>query len=176
MFANRTRRGLSLSRVFFNPRFHELAQRPVGRYLVELKRPGALFACRRERGVSGGAVGGCVCGLPRLAAGVAVLRGDPFAERLPLVRRAAGSHSWIGHGSHSNRADERGRDWRRKRDALDVEGRRPDGLGRRGEIVGSVHDSRVSAEACADDSRGEGGEENDSQSLQAYPQSLQDYP
>ena len=86
--------------------------------------------------------GGCT----HLAAGVAVLLSDPVAERLPLVRRAAGSHGWIGHGSHSDRADERGRDWRRKRDAFDVEGRRPDGLRRRGDIVGQCQRD------CAEDS------------------------
>eukprot|EP00964_Phaeocystis_antarctica_P042846 scaffold24569_cov57-Phaeocystis_antarctica.AAC.2 len=86
-----------------------------------------------ERGVKKGArhawrVCG-VCGLhTRLAAGVAVLLGDPIGERLPIVRGAAGSDGRVGHGGHSDGADKSGRDWRRRRNALDAEGRRPEGL------------------------------------------------
>ena len=68
----------------------------------------------------------------RLAAGVAVLLDDPVAQRRPVVRRAAWSDGWIGHGSHSDRADERGGDWRQRRDAFDVKVRRPEDLRRRG--------------------------------------------
>ena len=67
-------------------------------------------------------------GCTHLAAGVAVVHGDPIAEHLPIVRGAAGSDGWVGHGGHSDRADESGRDWRRRRDAFDAEGRRPEGL------------------------------------------------
>ena len=85
-----------------------------------------------ERGVKEARAmrGGCVwcVGCTRLAAGVAVLIGDPIGERLPIVRGAAGSDGRVGHGGHSDRADESGRDWRRRRDAFDAEGRRPEGL------------------------------------------------
>ena len=63
----------------------------------------------------------------RLAARVAVVLGDPGAERLPVVSGAAWSDGWVGHGRHSDRADERRGDWRRRRDALDVKVKRPDG-------------------------------------------------
>ena len=74
MFAYALRAGLG--RVSCNPRLHdmlhELAQRVVGRDLVELKRPGALFAwqesARRQRGR---------CGWVRLRAGGAARTSPP---------------------------------------------------------------------------------------------------
>eukprot|EP00964_Phaeocystis_antarctica_P082202 scaffold51525_cov63-Phaeocystis_antarctica.AAC.8 len=106
--------------------------KPLRRDLVELKRSGALRT--GVRGSTGAPCGGSrVCGLgTRLAAGVAVLLDGPVAQRLPLVRRAAWSDGWIGHGSHSDRADERGGDWHRRMDAFDVKVGRPEGLRRRG--------------------------------------------
>jgi hypothetical protein len=138
-----TRVGGARCSIRCNPRLQELAQRVVGRELVDLKCAGAL--CVRRR-VCGGhtraASARCapyawrVCvqwvellGCTHLAAGVAVLLGDPVAERLPIVRGAAGSDGWIGHGAHSDGADVSGRHWRRRRDALDADGRRPGDAG-----------------------------------------------
>ena len=117
-----------------NPRLHDLAQRVVGRDLVELKRSGALRMQGGAGGSTGEPCGGSrVYGLhARLAAGVAVMLDDPIAQRVSVVRRAAWSDGWIGHGSHSDRADERGGDWHRRRDAFDMKVGRPEGLRRRG--------------------------------------------
>ena len=64
MFAYALRAGLGNPRL--HDMLHELAQRVVGRDLVELKRPGALFAwqesARRQRGR---------CGWVRLRGGAA---------------------------------------------------------------------------------------------------------
>ena len=54
-------------------------------------------------------------GCTHLVVGVSVPKGDPFDERLPVVRGAAGSHGWVNHGALSDRALESRRDSLRRK-------------------------------------------------------------
>ena len=78
----------------------------VARYLVARRQGGARRAWRV-----------CVVrvGCTHLVVGVSVPTGDPFDERLPVVRGAAGSHGWVCHGALSDRALESRRDSLRRK-------------------------------------------------------------